>query len=192
MRVKRQVRVLGIDDSPFTFQSKRALVVGVVARLPVYIEGIMRTEVDVDGTDANDAVIEMVRRSRYREQIRLILFDGVAVGGFNVVDIDHIYHESGIACATVTRSLPDIERMESALRTYFPDWKKRINVIKRHSLFKVGSRRSSLYATVAGMDAETLEMILAECTIQGRLPEPLRIAHLISSAMVLGESRGRA
>ena len=126
MRVKRQVRVLGIDDSPFTFQSKRALVVGVVARLPMYIEGIMRTEVDVDGTDANDAVIEMVRRSRYREQIRLIMFDGVAVGGFNVVDIDHIYRESGIPCATVTRSLPDIERMESALRTYFPDWKERI------------------------------------------------------------------
>lgn len=192
MRVKRQVRVLGIDDSPFTFQSKRALVVGVVARLPMYIEGIMRTEVDVDGTDANDAVLEMVRRSRYREQIRLIMFDGVAVGGFNVVDIDYIYRESGIPCATVTRSLPDIERMESALRTYFPDWKERINVIKRHSLFKVGSRRSALYATIAGIDAETLEMILAECTVQGRLPEPLRIAHLISSAMVLGESRGRA
>jgi endonuclease V-like protein UPF0215 family len=42
------------------------------------------------------------------------------------------------------------------------------------------------------MDAETFETILSECTVQGRLPEPLRIAHLISSAMVLGESHGRA
>jgi endonuclease V-like protein UPF0215 family len=192
VNVKRQVRVLGIDDSPFTFQTQRALVVGVVARLPMYIEGIMRTEVDVDGTDANDAILEMVRRSRYREQIRLIMFDGVAVGGFNVVDIDRIYRESGIPCATVTRSMPDTEKMESALRTYFPDWEERLKVIKRHPLFKVGPRRRSLYATIAGMDAETLEVVLCECTVQGRLPEPLRIAHLISSAMVLGESRGRA
>lgn len=45
MIMKSHVRVLGIDDSPFTFQTRRALVVGVVSRLPTYIEGIMRTEV---------------------------------------------------------------------------------------------------------------------------------------------------
>lgn len=190
--MKRQVRVLGIDDSPFTFQSRKALVVGVVARLPMYIEGIMRAEVEVDGTDANEAVADMVRRSRYREQVRLIMIDGVALGGFNVVDIDVISRECGIPAATITRSLPDVESMESALKKNFPDWERRLEIIKRHPLFKVGPRRAPLYASVAGMDAETLDALLAECTVQGRLPEPLRIAHLISSAMVLGESRGRA
>jgi uncharacterized protein len=190
--MKRQVRVLGIDDSPFTFQSRKALVVGVVARLPMYIEGIMRAEVEVDGTDANEAVADMVRRSRYREQVRLIMIDGVALGGFNVVDIDVISRECGIPAATITRSLPDVESMESALKKNFPDWEWRLEIIKRHPLFKVGPRRAPLYASVAGMDAETLDALLAECTVQGRLPEPLRIAHLISSAMVLGESRGRA
>ncbi len=192
MSLKRQVRILGIDDSPFTFQSKRALIVGVVARLPMYIEGIMRTEVQVDGSDANEAVIAMVMRSRYREQLRLILFDGVAVGGFNVIDVDRINQETGIPCATVTREMPDFDKMEAALRTHFPDWQERLSIIKRNPLFKVGPRRGSLYATMAGMDAETLELILKECTVQGRLPEPLRIAHLISSAMVRGESHGRA
>jgi endonuclease V-like protein UPF0215 family len=192
MSVKKQIRVLGIDDSPFTFQTKKAMVVGVVARLPMYIEGIMRTDITVDGSDANDSIIAMLERSRYREQLRLIMFDGVAVGGFNVVDIGRIHRETGIPCATVTREMPDFERMEAALRTYFPDWKERLAVIKRNPLFKVGPRRNSLFATISGMDAETFEMILAECTVQGRLPEPLRIAHLISSAMVLGESHGRA
>jgi endonuclease V-like protein UPF0215 family len=192
MSVKRQIRVLGIDDSPFTFQSKKALVVGVVARLPMYIEGIMRTEVTVDGSDANDAIIAMVERPRYREQLRLIMFNGVAVGGFNVVDIVRIHRETGIPCATVTREMPDFNKMESALRTYFRDWEERLAVIKKNPLFQVGPRRRSLYATLSGMDAETFELILADCTVQGRLPEPLRIAHLISSAMVLGESHGRA
>ncbi|MDW5563203.1 MAG: DUF99 family protein [Methanomassiliicoccus sp.] len=192
MSVKRHVRILGIDDSPFDFRSERALVVGVVARLPMYIEGIMRTEVQVDGSDANEAISAMVGRSRYREQLRLILFDGVAVGGFNVIDVDMMYRRTGIPCATVTREMPDFDKMEAALRAHFPDWQERLRIIKRNPLFKIGPRRRSLFASIAGMDAEALEMILGECTVQGRLPEPLRIAHLISSAMVRGESHGRA
>ncbi len=50
--MKKQVRVLGIDDSPFSFRDSTALLVGVVARLPMYIEGIMRTECAVDGNDS--------------------------------------------------------------------------------------------------------------------------------------------
>jgi uncharacterized protein len=192
MSLKRQIRVLGFDDSPFTFQTKKALVVGVVARMPMYIEGIMQAKITVDGSDANEVIIALVGRSRYREQVRLIMFDGVTVGGFNVVDIQRIHRETGIPCATVTREMPDFERMETALRTNFPDWQDRLAVIKRNPLFKVGPRRHSLFATLSGMDAETFEMVLSECTVQGRLPEPLRIAHLISSAMVLGESHGRA
>lgn len=192
MIMKSHVRVLGIDDSPFTFQTRRALVVGVVSRLPTYIEGIMRTEVEVDGNDANDAILAMIERSRYREQLRLIMFDGIAVGGFNVIDIDRLHGALGIPCATITRDLPDMERMEKALRKYFPDSERRLEIIRRNPLYKVGPRRRPIFAAVKGMDIETLESIMAECTVQGRLPEPLRIAHLISSAMILGESHGRA
>ncbi len=189
--MKRQVRVLGIDDSPFTFESKRTLVVGVVSRLPMYVEGIMRTKCDVDGTDANEAIADMVLRSRYREQLKVIMIDGVAVGGFNVVDIDRLYRDTGVACATVTRGLPDYGSMEKALRAHFRDWEERIEVIRRHPLYRLGGRRS-IYAAATGISIDDLEMIIEESTVSGSLPEPLRIAHLISSAMVRGESHGRA
>lgn len=190
--MKKQVRVLGIDDSPFSFRTERALVVGVVARLPMYMEGIMRTEVSVDGCDANDAIIAMLERSRYTEQLKLIMIDGVAVGGFNIIDINRINKATGVPCATVTRELPDFEKMEDALRAHFPDWRERLSVIKRNPLFRVGAKNHSLYATAAGIDGDTLDEMIKESTVQGALPEPLRIAHLISSAMVLGESHGRA
>ncbi len=190
--MKPHVRVLGIDDSPFTFQSKRALVVGVVNRLPAYVEGIMRTEVEVDGEDANDAILAMLDRSRYREQIKLVMFDGIAVGGFNVIDIDRLYNALNIPCATITRELPDLEKMEGALRAHFQDCDRRLAIIKRNPLYRIGTRRQPLFAAVRGMDVDVLEALVEECTVQGRLPEPLRLAHLISSAMVLGESHGRA
>lgn len=190
--MKKQVRVLGIDDSPFSFRDSTALLVGVVARLPMYIEGIMRTECAVDGNDVNDVVINMIERSRYKEQLKLIMFDGIAAGGFNMIDVDEIYRNCGIPCATITRELPDIESMRNALKKNFTDWKKRMEIIERHPLYKIGTKHKPLYAGVVGMDVDTLEEMVGECTVIGTLPEPLRVAHLISAAMVLGESHGRA
>ena len=122
MRLKPHIRILGIDDSPFDFRSRRALVVGVVARLPMYIEGIMRTEVEVDGRDANEAIAAMVERSRYREQLRRSVRRrrGRRLQRHRC---RRTAQRVGIPCATVTREMPDFERMEAALRSHFPDWR---------------------------------------------------------------------
>ncbi|NLI74059.1 MAG: DUF99 family protein, partial [Euryarchaeota archaeon] len=53
-------------------------------------------------------------------------------------------------------------------------------------------RRPSVFATASGISIDDLELIVKESRVIGSLPEPLRIAHLISSAMVRGESHGRA
>ena len=63
--MKEQVRVLGIDDAPFSFDDGRVPIVGVVVRLPGYVEGVMTSEVAVDGDDADRAIIDMVLRSAW-------------------------------------------------------------------------------------------------------------------------------
>ena len=190
--MKPQVRVLGIDDSPFSFRDEKALVIGVVIRLPHYVEGVMRTWCEVDGDDANEALIEMISRSRFREQLKLVMVDGVALGGFNVVDISLLTERTGIPFATVTRDPPDMNRIEEALRSHFPDWERRLKIIERHPLRKVATDYKSIYVAHTGLDEKEVEELLRGCTIRGALPEPIRIAHLIATAMERGESRGRA
>lgn len=190
--MKPHVRVLGIDDSPFHFRDDRALVVGVVIRLPSYLEGVMRTWCEVDGTDANDAIFEMVSRSRFREQIKLAMVDGVALGGFNVVDISSLHERTGVPFATVTRDPPDTEGMERALRSHFLDWEERLAAILRHPLREVRTDYKSIYVAQAGISEEEAEELVRGSTVRGVLPEPLRIAHLIATAMETGESKGRA
>ena len=92
--MKTQVRVLGIDDAPFSFSDGKVPIVGVVVRLPGYVEGVMISQVAVDGDDADQAITDMLLGSRYREQIRMVMIDGTALGGFNVVDIDRLSNES--------------------------------------------------------------------------------------------------
>ena len=41
-------------------------------------------------------------------------------------------------------------------------------------------------------EREELAEMLRASTVQGALPEALRVAHLIATAIVRGESRGRA
>jgi endonuclease V-like protein UPF0215 family len=42
------------------------------------------------------------------------------------------------------------------------------------------------------MSIDDLEGSISHTMVQGAIPEPLRVAHLIATAMVRGESHGRA
>ncbi len=188
--MKSQVRVLGIDDAPFSFDEDRVEIVGVVVRLPSYVEGLMVSDVEVDGDDANRRVVEMVENSRFRESLALTMIDGVALGGFNVVDVREIHDRLSIPAATVTKKKPDLPSMERALKARFPDWKRRLEIISRSQLLQVSTPHKPLYVYGVGISSEDLRGLLRGATVRGALPEPLRIAHLVATAFKTGESKG--
>jgi uncharacterized protein len=190
--MKDQVRVLGIDDAPFKFGDEKVPVVGAMLRAPSYLEAVMTSAATVDGNDSNDVISKMVNASRYRDQIKLMLIDGIALGGFNVVDIGEIFERTGIPVATVTRDRPDIDEMSRALRKHFIDWERRLDIIKRKEIMAVTTRHSPIFVSFEGISKEELVMTMEGCTVLGALPEPIRVAHLIAAAMVRGESKGDA
>jgi len=190
--VKQQVRVLAVDDAPFRFDSERAMVIGVVVRLPNYLEGVLRSDCAVDGDDANDVLGEMVLGSRFKRQLKAVMVDGVALGGFNVIDIDSLHRTIKIPVVTVTRDAPDLERMESALRKHFPDWESRLEVLRRKPLHQVDTGHKPLLVSLAGMGLAEAQEIIKRSMVRGAVPEPLRLAHIIASGLARGESKGRA
>ena len=192
MTMKAQARVLGIDDAPFRFGDKSTSVVCTITRLPSYLEGVIVGSVAVDGDDANDVLLTMLRKSRYTEGLSLILLDGIALGGFNVLDIDLLYKELGIPIATVTRDAPDMDSMIVVLKKKFADWERRVEVITRKEIQRIRTRHKPLYVTFEGISLNELKEAISLSTVRGALPEPLRIAHLIATAIAKGESHGRA
>ena len=190
--MKSQVRVLGIDDSPFEFGDSTALVVGALMRIPDYLESVMKTEVHVDGTDGTARVVEMVRKSRYRDQVKLMLIDGIALAGFNVLDIEEIHSSLEIPVLTITRDRPDFAKMRSALMRYFPDWKERYELLTRNELKEIPTEHKPIYASGLGLEWAQFEELVRQSTVRGAVPEALRVAHLIASAMIRGESYGRS
>ena len=189
--MKPHVRVLGIDDSPFKFGDEKALVVGALVRIPNYLESVMKTEVTVDGTDSTDRLIEMVSGSRYRDQVRLVMIDGIALAGFNVIDIERLNARLGIPVVTITRDAPDLDKISVALKKHFSDWRGMYSTITKHELRQIKTEHNPVFACGLGMSWSEIEQLVRASTVKGVVPEPIRIAHLISTAMLRGESYGR-
>ncbi len=183
---------MGIDDAPFTFEDRSCALIGVVVRTPSYVEAVLRRDITVDGDDATATVIAMINESRYRDGLKLIMIDGGAVGGFNVIDIEAVWRGTGIPVLTVTRAQPDFDGIKRALQAKFDDWEQRWHTIENGALVALPTDHNPIYTKRFGMDERTVKQLVERTTIRGALPEPIRLAHIIAAGITTGESYGRA
>jgi uncharacterized protein len=190
--MKAQIRLLGIDDGPFVFSQEKALLIGVVIRANGYLEGILKREVSIDGLEATDIVIDMINSTHHRQQLKAVLLDGVALGGFNVIDIEKVYTNTRLPVITVTRDQPNLEAIKNALKAHFKDWEVRFDLMQKGSLFKCNTQYNPIFIKCAGFSFEQAKEIITLSTIRGVIPEPIRMAHLIASGITRGESYGKA
>lgn len=192
--MKEQVRVCGIDDAPFEFgnRSARATVIGTVVRAPAYLEGVLRFNVAVDGCDATDEIVKALSKSRFLEQIRAVMIDGIALAGFNVVDIRNLSGRLGVPIITVTRDRPDMHSIESALSKYFDDWEERLRTISEIPLIALETENKPIFVSYAGTSEEEAVKVIRATTVKGAIPEPIRMAHIIAGGVTRGESKGKA
>ena len=190
--MKKQIRLLGIDDSPFTFTDKYATVIGAIMRGGEYLECVLSSQVLIDGDEATAVCIDMIQNTKHRQQLKTAMLDGVALGGFNIVDIEKLYKSTKLPIITITRDKPDFEKIKQALQKNFSDWEKRWSVLKKGELFTVKTNHNPIYVKCAGITIDEAEEIINLSTIRGVIPEPIRMAHVIASGVIRGESYGKA
>lgn len=190
---KPHLRVIGLDDGPFLRSSRRAALVGVVFSTPNYVEGIVRTSVTIDGTDATDRILSLLGSSSFLDGVRAVILDGIAVGGFNLIDLDRLHDGLQRPIVTVTRRPPDFPAIRSALRKYFPrDASARWRLVRAHALFRVATPDGNpLRVSAVGCTRADATAIVRRTTVRGNLPEPLRLARLVARALTLPERSAR-
>ena len=188
-KIKREIRGFGIDEAPFDkFKpGLPVLVVGVVYRKPC-ITGVLSTKVSCDGADAAKRLVRMINESRHKKQLRVVMLDGIALAGFNVVDIHELSEKTGLAVIVVVRRKPDLNGIHKAL-SRFEDAEKRWNIIESAGEVK---KQGKIYFQHAGIPEHQAREVIKLTTTSGDLPEPVRLAHIIASGVESGDSRGRA
>lgn len=192
MRMKPEIRVLGLDDAPFERTDDEVLVVGTIFRGSNFMDGLLSTKVAIDGIDATDKIIDMVNSTRHKPQLKLIMTDGIAFGGFNVIDIKRINKETDLPVVVIIRRDPDMKKIKEALNK-MEDGETKIQFMKNAGqVHVVDQKEGKTFFQVAGIDTEDAEKLIKTTSTQGLIPEPIRVAHLIARGVVKGESSGRA
>ena len=190
--MKKQIRILAIDDSPFTFKDKYCTIIGVVMRGGEYLECVLSNQLKIDGNEATSVCKEMIKNTKHRKQIKVVMLDGVALGGFNIVDINKLYESTKIPVITITRDKPNFDKIKVALIKHFKDWKERWMILKRGDMYTLETRHNPIYVKCIGIDIKDAKEIINLSTIRGVIPEPIRVAHIIASGITRGESYGKA
>jgi len=185
----RVAHVVGFDDAPFEPAHRgNVLVIGTVYA-GTRLEGVVSCQVRRDGANATRALAQCVRNSRFYPQLHAVLLQGIALAGFNVVDIELLRRQLRRPVLVVIRRRPDLRRIERALLAHVPG-----GAHKWRLILKAGpvERIGGLYVQRAGLTGEQAEELLRNLSCNGKLPEPLRAAHLIAGALTRGQSSGRA
>ncbi|MEW6592562.1 MAG: DUF99 family protein [Candidatus Hadarchaeota archaeon] len=193
-QIKPEIRILGVDDGPLDSPGDEVPLVGVVFRGGKWIDGILKTTVRKDGTDATERLVEMVGRSRHLDQLRVVMVEGVTFAGFNVVDVKEVFRRLHIPVIVVSRDMPNMKDILKAVR-HLPGWRKRWSAMKKAGkIHRLGSRRGKgeVYIQAVGLKLEDAGKIVHLSSTRSLVPEPLRAAHMIATAIVKGESHGRA
>jgi endonuclease V-like protein UPF0215 family len=213
------LNVIGFDDGPFDRDHRGdVLLVGVVCS-GTRVDGVISGKIRRDGANATRVMIELVRASQFGEHIQAIMLQGIAVGGFNVVDVHGLSKALRIPVLVVTRRLPDMAAVKRALFIDLPKARPRVKGAarkwklieqagtleilgsSRRSLRRDGAEEASglprgvrqkLWVQRVGLSFDQARNLVADTTLHGNIPEPLRLAHLIAGGITTGKSRGRA
>jgi len=143
--------------------------------------------------DATDTLIKIINQSKHKEQLRVIMLKGITVGGFNMINILKLYKKTGLPVIVINRKEPNLKEIRTALKNFedFEDRWKCIEDAGRIQKMKI-EKDKNIYFQFKGLKQNEVEKIIRLSCTRSLIPEPLRVAHLIASALIKGESGGRA
>jgi endonuclease V-like protein UPF0215 family len=184
----RFIRAVGFDDGPFSRVRVGAVpLVGAVCS-GTRFEGMVFGRIRKDGWNATGEIVRLLEGGKFLPQVHLVLLDGIAFGGFNVVDLDALARRLGRPCVAVMRRPPDLAAIQRAV-SHLASARRRFEWMQRAGPIH---QRQGFVFQVAGGEPDEVGDALVRITDTGRVPEALRLAHLIGSAVVTGESGRRA
>jgi endonuclease V-like protein UPF0215 family len=179
---------IGFDDSKFQLKtkSKKTQLIGIICQ-GTRLVNVVRNEISIDGDDATDALIELVKP--HLKEIQYILTDTITFGGFNIINLEKIHAYTNKPIIAITEKQVNLEAVEVALKKNFPNhYRKKIQkIIFAGELFETkivtAGGISKIYYHVKGASHEEVKALLERICIDSKLPEPIRIAHLIGKAL---------
>jgi len=181
--------VIGLDDAPFKREHRGDVLVVATAYSDLCLQGVLSAKVRRDGKNATSVIGSLIASSRFAAHTQAVFLQGIALAGFNVVDIHELHGALGIPVLVVARRAPDMAAIRAALLTRVRGGARKWKLIERAGPMEPVA---GVFVQRAGMSLAEAAALIERFAVNGRIPEPLRVAHLIAGGVTDGHSRGRA
>jgi len=173
---KKGIRVLGVAES-FKKSGKKSTLAGIVMRRDLVIDGMAFGSATIEGDDATDGIIS-IHRSLARDDINCIVLDGLVISMYNIIDGERVAQETGLPVLAIT--FEDSKGLEASIKHHFKNWKHKLEQYQ-----KLGEREKvtlktgkDLFIRYWGMSKKRAIAILNSFTLQGAVPEPIKVAKI--------------
>lgn len=177
---KRGIRVLGVAES-FRESDAASVLAGVVMRADLVIDGFAFGAATVGGNDATAAIASLYRRLA-RDDVALVMVSGSIISRYNVVDADRLSQLTGVPVVCLTYK--ETSGVAEAVRRRFP-----ADAAKLEAYGRLGERRRvplgpgrAVFVRESGVSAKDADAVVRSFTLQGSVPEPVRVARLLARA----------
>jgi endonuclease V-like protein UPF0215 family len=176
---KKGIRVLGLAES-FNQKDLRSNWSGIVMRRDLVVDGVSFGSSTIEGNDATDNIVNMWKKLN-RNDIGCIFLDGLVVSMYNIIDGRSICEITGLPVVAIT--FRDSKGLEGSIRYHFctqsTDRIRRYNMLgdREPVLLKTGKK---IFIRYWGSSYEIVTTLLNSFTLQGSIPEPIRLAKLIA------------
>jgi len=177
---KPALRCLCIAES-FVRSCPHSILAGVVMRADRRVDGLAYARATVGGDDATGAVLK-IYRDLDRSDVNVLLLSGAAISWFNIIDLDLVFEkvQKPLVCLTYEES----PGLQDYIREYFPQPEEKLRRYARLGM-RVPVRLKTgfeVYVRVLGLSTVEARILLNKFTLDGRIPEPVRVARLAARA----------
>jgi uncharacterized protein len=178
--MRRFSHVIAFDDCAFDREERGD--VGLVGAVFAgeRLDGVLSGRVRRDGANSSAVMAKMIYESRFVQHLQLIMLQGIAVAGFNVVDVFELHAATDLPILVVARREPDLISIQRTLTLRIRGGDRKWRIIERLGEME---RVGGLWIQRVGLTPEDAKAIVKRYAVNGKYPEPLRVVHLIASGI---------
>ncbi len=180
---KKGIRGLAITES-FSQNSKKSILSGIVMSTDLIIDGFVFGHSTVGGDDATDAILAMYEKLD-RQDVSFLLISGIVISLYNIIDMKKISEKIGLPVIGITYE--ESSGIEDAIKHHFPEsYKSKLTEYSKLEPRKKITLHTSynLYVRNEGCTVLEAKQLLDKITLQGSIPEPLKITQLLANTLL--------
>lgn len=176
-------KIIACDDGKVKKFDQRSTLVACISYNEIWPVDIRLNYVHTDGLDATSILSYMIKEIANNNK-GIVLLDSITIAGFNLISLPGLYKLTGFPSIVIYNYKPSLSRINSALIPNFGDSdirEKILSILKNSK--KIKTNKGILYIVNWGVNNDDAKLIINSLQHYSRIPEPLRVAHMIASKL---------